>query len=42
MICTPTFLRKFTTGSINPFKTAWSLGKGTYGNALKLGKFLKG
>lgn len=42
MICTPTFLRKFTTGSVNPFKTALSLGKGVTGNAIKLGKFLKG
>lgn len=42
MVCTPTFLRKFTTGSVNPLKTAMALSKGVAGNVVKLGKFLKG
>lgn len=42
MVVTPTFLRKFTTGSVNPFKTIGALGKGTYGSVMKLTKFLKG
>jgi hypothetical protein len=41
MIVTPTFLRKFTTGTVNPFTMAWNLGKGMYGNTLKLAKLIK-
>jgi hypothetical protein len=41
MVVTPTFLRKFTTGTVNPFATAWNLGKGTYGNAIKMVNLIK-
>jgi hypothetical protein len=41
MIVTPSFLRKFTTGTANPFKTVGMLGKGTYGSAMKLVNLIK-
>jgi hypothetical protein len=36
MITTPSFLRKFVTGTANPLKTVGSLGKGTLGTTTKL------
>jgi hypothetical protein len=41
MVVTPTFLRKFTTGSFNPVKWSVGLAKGTYGNAIKLASLIK-
>lgn len=41
MVFTPSVLRKFTTGTQNPLRWATALGKGTYGNALKLMKLFK-
>jgi hypothetical protein len=36
MVVTPSFLKKFTTGTANPFKTIGALGKGTLGTTTKL------
>jgi hypothetical protein len=40
MVFTPSFLRKFTSGSMNPLKPFIGIGKGLTANTIKLARFL--